>query len=293
MSDFSGYPLRRITAGDLELDCLATGGPRIVGLRYRGSPNLLARAPEEPIPTPYGEYHYIGGHRLWYAPEAMPRSYVPDDTGLTIQELPDGLVLEGALEAPTGIQKSIQVRLHPEYPQVNLTHTLANKGLWEVKLAPWAISMFRLGGVAILPIKGGVPDPNELLPDRRISLWPYTRANDPRLNIEDGFIAVRGMPGQPLFKIGAFDPAGWSAYWLEGVLFRKSFDSQPGANYPDFGCNAEIYTDSHFIELESLGPLTRLAPGESVSYDEYWELFDSPVQEFMTEEMVTACVDGR
>jgi hypothetical protein len=293
VGDFDDYSLRRISAGDLELDCLASGGPRIVGLRYRGSPNLLARAPEEAIPTPYGEYHYIGGHRLWYAPEAMPRSYVPDDTGATLQELPDGLVLQGAPEAPTGIQKTIQVRLHPERSEVSLTHTLANQGLWEVELAPWAITMFRLGGVAILPIKGGEPNPNELLPDRRISLWPYSRANDPRLRLEDGFIAVRGLPGQPLFKIGAFDPAGWAAYWLDGVLFRKSFAPQPGADYPDFGCNAEVYTDSHFIELESLGPLTRLAPGESVTYDEKWELFGSLEQEFITEGMREVCAGGR
>jgi hypothetical protein len=79
MNNGFGLSTRTLAAGSLELDYLETAGPRIVGLRYKGSVNLLASVPEISIPTPYGDYHYMGGHRLWYAPEAMPRSYMPDN----------------------------------------------------------------------------------------------------------------------------------------------------------------------------------------------------------------------
>jgi hypothetical protein len=40
------------------------------------------------------------------------------------------------------------------------------------------------------------------------------------------------------------------------------------------GTNLQIYCDEGTIEIESLGPLVRLAPGESVAHDEHWELLE-------------------
>jgi len=270
----------------LELDCLATAGPRIVRLSYKGSPNLLAEVPDVALPTPYGNYRYLGGHRLWHAPESMPRSYIPDSDGLAITELPDGVMLDGKTEPATGIHKRIAIRLDPDQPRVALTHTLVNQGHWKVELSPWALTMMRLGGTAILPSQTGASTPEDLLPDRHFSLWPYTHLHDPRLHLEDEFILVEAKSDLPPFKIGTFNPQGWVAYWLDGVLFRKTFAIHAGLPHPDYGCNAEIYCDSRFIELESLSPLTRLAPGESVDWLESWELYDSPSQDFLTERMV-------
>lgn len=286
MSDYFGFPVRHLVTDTLELDCLETAGPRIVRLKYKGSKNLLAEVPEISIPTPYGEYNYIGGHRLWHAPEAMPRSYVPDSDGLSVSELIDGLVLDGKPETATGIHKRIDIRLNPVQPQVTLTHTLINEGLWDVELAPWALTMFRLGGVAILPTQVEISNMDDLLPNRHFSLWAYSQINDPRLHLEDGFIIVSARPDLPPFKIGTFNPLGWTAYWLDGILFRKTFTVHTGLPYPDYGCNAEIYCDSHFIELESLAPLTKLAPGNSVCFNETWELYDSLEQDFIPDKLI-------
>lgn len=277
---------RTLVAGSLELDYLDTAGPRIVGLRYKGSANLLASVPEISIPTPYGDYHYMGGHRLWYAPEAMPRSYVPDNDGMTISDQPDGVLLQGKQEIGTGICKSIEIHLLPDHSQVSLKHTLVNESLWDVELAPWTITMFRLGGVAILPFQSESVDMNGLLPNRYISLWPYSKINDPRLRFDDDFIFVSAKPDLPLFKVGTFNPRGWIAYWNQGVLFRKKFSVQTDETHPDNGCNAEIYCDEHFIELESLAPLIKLTAGSSISHTENWELYDSLKQDFLPEKVV-------
>jgi hypothetical protein len=37
--------------------------------------------------------------------------------------------------------------------------------------------------------------------------------------------------------------------------------------------NTETYTAGNFIELETIGPMRRLAPGESVAHEERWSLF--------------------
>jgi hypothetical protein len=293
MNDYHGLPTRHLASGSLELDCLETAGPRIVGLRYRGSENLLAEVPGISVPTVYGDYHYIGGHRLWYAPEGMPRSYVPDNDGLIISETSSSIILDGKTEAGTGIHKRIEIRLNPNQPQVSLTHTLINEGLWEVELAPWAITMFRLGGIAILPSQIENPNLDDLLPNRHFSLWAYSQIKDARLQFEDGFVTVTAKPDLPPFKIGTFNPRGWIAYWLDGILFRKTFTVQAGLPHPDYGCNAEIYCDSHFIELESLAPLTTLAPDQSVSFTETWELYDKLEQDFMPDKFIELNLAGR
>ena len=45
-----------------------------------------------------------------------------------------------------------------------------------------------------------------------------------------------------------------------------------GGNYPDGGCSFETYTCKNFLEMESLGELATVAPGESVDHVEHWEL---------------------
>lgn len=274
MNDFYGQPTQCLKSEWLSLEVLENAGPRIVRLSFLGSPNLFAELPNFVVPTSFGDYHFWGGHRLWHAPEAMPRTYFPDSAGLKLTEIPDGLRLEGPTEPHTGIQKSIEIHLAQDKAKVRLVHTLTNQGRSPVELAPWVITQLRLGGIVVAPMPVGNRDPDGLLPNRQISLWPYTRIRDERLHWEDDFILIQARPDLPAFKIGYYNPHGWLAYWIGGVLFRKVFELHPDAPHPDGNCNAEIYCNDQFVELESLGPLVPIAPGRQVQAVETWELFD-------------------
>lgn len=255
----------------LEIEYL-THSMRISGLTPRGKGNLLIElSAEPPIPTPYGDFYFRGGHRLWHAPEAMPRTYAPDTGELKITDLPDGVLLETRTEHGTGIRKQIEIHLAPDKPSITLTHTLINDGMWAVELAPWAITQFRLGGVAILPMPVGNVDAAGLLPNRQISFWSYSRIDDPRLKLRDDFILFHA-DALPPFKIGYFNPHGWLAYYVDGILFKKSFSAEVGAVYPDNNSNAELYCSEGFVELESLSPLVTLQPEASVRHIEVWEV---------------------
>ncbi len=292
MGDFFGYTTRRLSSHSLELEILENAGPRIVRLSYKGSPNLFAELPGISVPTTHGDFHYLGGHRLWHAPEAMPRSYIPDEDGLTISEDGQDLVLAGKTEPGTGIRKQIRIELDPEHSIVRLTHTITNCGLWDVKLSAWALTMFRLGGTVIIPMQNKDQNQASLLPDRHFSLWPYSSINDPRLRLDNEFILLHARPEYPSFKIGVFDQQGWMAYWLDEVLFQKTFEVHAYLEHPDYNCNAETYADSDFVELESLAPLTSLAPGVSTRLVETWQLYDSIEQEFISEKLVNAIKKG-
>ncbi|MDR3577145.1 MAG: hypothetical protein P4L50_25065 [Anaerolineaceae bacterium] len=213
-----GYASQQISSSCLELDYLETAGPRIVGLSYRGSANLFAELPKISVSTPYGDFHYIGGHRLWHSPEAIPRSYIPDNDSLTITEPPGVLILDGKTEAVTGIQKRIDIQMDPEESRLVLKNTLTNQGLWEITLSAWALTMLRLGGTVILQVQPAHPDLDGLRPDRHVSLWPYSHMHDPRLQLGDEFILLHALPNFPAFKIGAFNPQGWMGSSFANLL---------------------------------------------------------------------------
>ena len=257
----------------IRLEYLTSAGPRIVGLSYRGSPNLLADVSDVVVDTPNGGYALIGGHRLWIAPESLEKTYVPDASGLTVRVIPNGVELTGASETVSGVRKSVRIELDPDAPSLRLVHTIVNEHTGPLNLAPWAITQFSLGGTVLLPQPVGNTDPSGLLSNRLLVLWPYTRLQDLRLSLRDDVILVAAQAALPPMKIGYASKAGWLAYWWNGILFRKSFGYHAGTLYPDGGCNAEVYCCDRFVELESLGELGPLAPGQAVQLTETWELY--------------------
>ena len=287
MTEFNGRSTLILENQFVRLETLATA-PRIVRFQPQGKTNLFAHLPPDPVPTPYGDFFLHGGHRLWHAPEAMPRTYIPDNAGAEVSHFPDGLRLSQPAEPWTHIAKSFVSRLNPERPQLTIQHELRNDGPWAVELAPWALTMFRLGGTAVFPQPTDNVDPNGLLPNRQLVLWPYSKIDDPRLKLRDDYILLRASPGLSPIKIGYFNPAGWQGYYLDDILFVKRFNPQPGAPFPDGGCNTESYCNHQFIELESLGPLRPLQPGETITHTEIWELYDSLDQPFLSKEIQAA-----
>ncbi len=74
-------------------------------------------------------------------------------------------------------------------------------------------------------------------------------------------------------KLGMFNPETWAAYVLNKEMFVKRATADRTKTYPDFGCSFETFTNSDFLEIETLGPMTKLAPGQTVEHMEHWALF--------------------
>lgn len=245
-------------------------GPRIIDLRLPGQENLLAQLPEVVVPRPDGQvYHYYGGHRLWRAPERMPDTYALDDAPVEIVAGDSGLTVTQPQEPETGLQKSLHLVLAADRPRVTVTHTLSNLGTRELEAAPWAITQFRTGGTAILPQS---LEDTGFLPNRSLAIWPYTDMASPAIHWAGNYIRIDSHMTTP-FKIGFANPRGWMAYWLDGTLFVKHAEYEPGADYCDLGSSSECYCDRRFLELETLAPKAMLQPRASVSHVEAWDLY--------------------
>jgi len=120
--------------------------------------------------------------------------------------------------------------------------------------------------------KGKKVDKNGLLPDRHITLWPYTDITDKRLIFKKDFIFLKQDERikKPV-KIGAFISDFWTAYYVDGLFFLKEIEKVEG-EYPDYGCNVEAYTNSEFLELETLSPLKEVKPGDFLVHREIWSM---------------------
>lgn len=274
MTDFHGESTGILENKFLQLEYLSKS-LRIVRFSPKGKDNLFADLGSLSTETPYGKFYFRGGHRLWHSPEVMPRTYIPDNDGATISEIPNGVRIEMPAEAWTNISKSIEIQLNPDQPQVILRHELRNDGAWTVQFSIWALTMLKLGGVGIFPQPVGNVDEAGLLANRQLSIWPYTKMGDPRLTLRDDFILIHATAGLPPIKFGYLNPHGWQAYWIDGVLFVKRFEPQANAQYPDNGCNTESYCNNQFIELESLSPFETVSPGQTIAHTELWEIYES------------------
>jgi hypothetical protein len=208
------------------------------------------------------------------APEDPILSYGLDDSPVEIIPIENGLKITKPTEADSGIEKSIQVVLPDDRPRAVITHQLKNSSSLPVKFAPWAITQFRTGGTAILPLNDV---DTGFLPNRNLVLWPYTDLTNGNLLLGRRYLLVNAAMESP-FKIGFANPIGWLAYWLEDILFVKSAGYVAQAIYPDHGSSSECYCNSQFLELETLGPLQMIQPGDSIQHVETWQLFHAPTQ---------------
>ncbi len=265
----------RLTNGSLELVITTVVGPRVIHCGFVGGQNLFGVVDVTKGLTGGEEWRLYGGHRLWHSPEERPRSYSPDNSPVEViaaQDRNGGVQLVQPTEADTRVQKEIEITLSPDHDRVDVLHRLTNHNDWAIELAPWALTVMAQGGEAIVPQPQG--DFDSLLPNRRLTLWPYTNMADPRLSWGERFIRLRQDPGlSRRCKVGLNAEDGWLCYVLQGEMFVKRFDYDPACEYPDWGAAAEVFTNDAILEIETLGPLAILAPGDFVEHAERWYLF--------------------
>lgn len=253
-------------------------GPRIIYFGLRDGDNMLHTIPEDMGKTGGDAWRSYGGHRLWHAPEVNPRTYQPDNVPVEHFDLDNIHYFIPPVEESTGIQKQISMFFKNE--TLVIDHTFTNTGMWPIELAPWAVTVMKPGGVAILPLPPHIAHDLQLLPTHALTLWGYTSLNDSRLHFGDKYILMKqDSQMQSPIKIGLqviqeyLWSVGWLAYVNDDTLFVKSFHPPLSeTTYPDMGTQVEVYSDQNLLELETLGGLRQLRPDETVTHREYWSV---------------------
>lgn len=259
--------------GHYTVSAAVTFGPRVVSLIPDGGPDLLAHLdPGLTLDTGNGEvFRFHGGHRLWASPEVPAVTYAPDDAPCEVSYAEGRLRMKGTVD-PAGILKEMSVSAAED--RLIVDHRLTWLGDHPTTAGAWAITQVPLGATALLPLVGN-RNGDELQADRSLVLWPYTQLADSRLTLHRQAVLIETNPGPPL-KLGSGPAPGSIGYLRQGWLFTKRIEAVDHGDYPDRGAIAQVFTNQHFCELESLGPLRELRAGDSVDYREIWSATRCP-----------------
>ncbi len=270
-------------------------GPRIISYRLHDGVNVLKNYESQMGGTGEAEWQIRGGHRFWIAPEDLTRTYYPDNRPVRWEPLGDlAARCVPPPETEYGLQKVMELQLDQRSSRLDVRLEVTNIGAAPTELAPWGPTVMAPGGVEIIPLPPKRPHPGhprnarspaDYAPNLKLILWPYFDFTDPRWTFGRRYILLRQDVTRGPTKIGLDHRLGWVAYLNSGTLFVKRFDYREGAVYPDMGTRYQTFSNEDMLEMETVGELVTLAPGESASLVESWELH-APVSPVRTEEDV-------
>jgi hypothetical protein len=264
----------RVSNGEVELIVTSDVGPRVIRFGFVGGQNLFKEYPEQLGNSGEEKFQLRGGDRVWKAPEDPVATWAPDNVPVNIRVTPTGLVARAPVEPLTGLQKEIEVSMASSGTGVTVSHRITNHGMFPLEFSPWVLTMMAQGGIAITGFPPRGHHPENLEATNPLVMWAYTNLADPRWKFTREYLTLRQDPNNnDAQKIGLFNRDTWAAYMLNGEAFVKRTQADPSKTYPDFGCSFETFTNSEFLEMETLGPITRVLPGQTVEQTERWMLF--------------------
>ncbi|MBL9127972.1 MAG: hypothetical protein JNL97_10015 [Verrucomicrobiales bacterium] len=243
---------------------------RIMQFRFVGKsgpfwedPALHGKHPD-PASAEWGNF---GGDKTWPAPQAdwervTSRSWPPpvafDSMPVEVTVRRDGVVLRSAVDPHYGIRTERVVSLAPDRPTMTVVTSYEKVSGPPVRVGVWIITQLEdpVAAFALLPAKSRFPEgynrqsgdvlPAGLTVDGRL----LSLVRDPER------ASKIGTDGERLLWVG-----------VDRMLLVES-PRIPGAPYPDGESSAEIYTNPNpktYVELEMLGPLHDMSPGDRIS----------------------------
>ena len=260
-------------------------GPRVIKFARTGGVNVMFNdLPREAVNAgadfdrhfyPGAKFLNYGGHRMWLSPESSPETYYPDNDPVPYEIVENGAVFTPKPQAENGVALQIEIRMDSDAPSLDVVHRATNIGKASKTFAPWALTVLDQGGTEIIPLN---THDTGLLANRAVSIWPYADLRDDRFYFGHRYATLRQDPdAKAAFKIGFDNFAGRGYYAIGDTVFIKTYyPNHPDGVYPDNGMSFETYTASLFLELETLGELKEMVPGETAAHKENWKLAVNP-----------------
>jgi hypothetical protein len=220
------------------------------------------------------KFQLRGGSRVWKAPEDPVATWAPDNVPVAIKATPNGLVATAPTEPLSMLQKEMEISMEPAGTKVTVSNRITNRSLYTLEFSPWVLTMMAQGGMAITSFPPRGKHPANLEATNPLAMWAYTDLTDKRWKFTKKYLTLQQDPNNNnAQKLGTFNADTWGAYLLNGEAFTKRTKSDPSKTYPDFGCTFETFTNNEFLEIETLGPFGKVAPGQTVEQSEQWGLF--------------------
>ncbi|HXG46243.1 MAG TPA: DUF4380 domain-containing protein [Methylomirabilota bacterium] len=210
-------------------------------------------------PAPEGEWSRVTGAARWKPPAAF------DGMAWTARRDGDAVIMTSPEDPAYGVRVERRVELDPKEPVMRIATTFERVRGEPLRLSVWVVTQLN-HPEAVFAETGR----EATRPGHHVVLGKEV---PPSLTVQDGLAGLIRDPGQA-YKIGA---GGGRLVWVgrEAVL-RIDSERVHGADYPDRGSSVEIYTNPDpltYIELETLGPLQTMRPGDRLTRTNVYRLF--------------------
>lgn len=237
---------------------------RLAGVRRPGAPSLMA-----------DKSRSQQGLRLAFMePDQIASSFdVSKQRAEVLERTP--LRARVSLNEAMALKYSVDITLDESTAAIKLEYSLKNVGMDQRRVACWSVIALPPEGIILAPF-GDSPKSR-----RRLVVPSWTRWPQP--NMEFGKVALgvgaTGAKAGP-YKIGVRSEAGWIAFvrGRDAIISFSPF--QANAEYPEDGANMTFFEGgagrSAWREIEHVGPLQDLRPGEEIKLSETLVLVQIP-----------------
>ena len=179
----------------------------------------------------------------------------------------------------TGIQVVRTFTLAAKGSHLSCKQTLINIGDKTKQHNHWSRTFGKGGGIVVIPTSEWSRYINHYAmyePENRINMLPENEG----IYLKDDCLIISQAPKYP--KLGMDSMEGWFSYLIPNdLLFVKKYPVFPEKNYAErIPMTISIWYVENFrdtlttAELEPIGPLETIAPGERVSFTEDWYLVE-------------------
>lgn len=276
-----------ISNGVIEAYVTVDIGPRIIRFGWVDGQNILCDKRSDLGCLEDDAYHKffgdgrhwesLGGYRVWVTPEGYPETYTPDDRPVAYEIKDDSVVFYALPDEEVGILKTVTIKMAENSADMTVNATVKNISGKEKEFAVWVIAVCSAGGNLVIPMN---TNDTGYLPNRGISVWPYTDLSDSRLRFGKKYVVVsQDVNATTPAKLGFDLNEGTVHYVLGEDVFTKHYDAKHGElPYPDGNCSFETYTNAVMIEVESLSDVKKVADGDTNEITEYWSLSKKPCE---------------
>ncbi len=277
--DYKGFgKCLELTNGFLHLVVSLDFGPRVLSFKSLEAKNIFVEDDKKKffITSPETEkiydgniFYLRGGHRMWVAPETW-HTYYPDNDPVGYEIEGDTAVFRQPPQDHGTVEQVLSISFR-ERNLVSVKQTIKNIADHDQIMSPWSITVFEGPGLEIIPMP---LEDNGFIPQRHISFWSYgAKITDERLYIGDRYSALRFITDafKPI-KIGFRVTDGFALYMTDKSVFVKRFVYDEEKIYPDNNVNYETYTNGKILEMETVGEIKTLSPGETSSHEELWNI---------------------
>lgn len=244
------------------------GVGRIMQFGYAGTGGVFwqdrSKDGQSPNLAPGSAYKNFGGDKVWPAPQSDwpkvikgQRGPWPPPTHFELMssggsEAGTEVVMASAVDPHYGIRTTRRIRLVPGEPRMHVTTTFEQVGGTTNQVAIWVVSHFADPEKVFVPVAE-----NSIFPGGYRSIY----STPPDLAVSNNLISfTHRVKGNKIGTDGGRILGLGTEYSLEISAPRV-----PGVAYPDSGSSVEVYTADGYVELEMLGALSQLLPGESIS----------------------------